>query len=952
MSLEAAINDADRDPTTLDDRGLVPLAEARATLAATTAVDRDNLDAVWAALCSLADGAELATAAAHLDWQMPPRGKANVAFVERYGAGALAWLRTRVGNGVLVNHPWCVLPCVMALDDPGALDLLLDVNGVIADGGSMTAWVFSRPPVPDDHEALAAAALDEVLRWTRLHPDAAYPRLAARARTSARAAAALRALAAKAPTDVAARLAAAGAGELVAELGLPTAVSVDALLADLAAASEQSWPVFHANVDGRLEYFGQRVIAVRARQGDGWAIVFERMQGSDPDMFQIARYAYGPYTTNGLDFDQFHGLDFELGGDDDDAPVFRGSTATGPAGALRIDESIFARHDLRPGLNTEHGSWSARTVAIRAYLAEHPGCYWPPADEALAAAGMPDAEVLFVADAYQHPCYAAADEDEHPWQIGVAESPVMRSLLDAVIARDPARFAPGESNLDWRLHAVCASEFAPPWTEYHVDTSAGFVAAAMRQAAVTVDGRGLMPLAEAEAICAAATSLARGDGRYVGDAWVWDHDRVWAALLSLATAADAAAVFGRLDLADGPRSAATNRALAERYGDGALAIVASRARADGVIAATSPLLRTTVLAVGTAAGFRFVWDTTGWDEAGAAGTPDEQATGLFAAWVTAHPQVGFVELGRLAAGGDAAALSFLQTWGAPQARRVFGWLRGALGEATARELYARAGMIGDLAPAHVLACLDYWAAQAGDAWPRFATGAGPSREYHALRLIAARARGGDDWVVVIERLEGYGRSLAIQRYAYADDLPSGLKPEAAVALAELGYALAERYEPDAADAGLCEAPDYWTKIDGAPAQVARVRAMLRDPAATVWPAPSEAVAAVGRADAEVIVVATAFAHTQGPPADEPAPSATPTYASLAQAIVGRAAAAFVGGASNLDPRAHVRAEDEEGEEAEEDEEGEDEGEEDEEGEGEGEEDEEDEEGAEGAEDDA
>jgi hypothetical protein len=604
-------------------------------------VDRDNLDAVWAALCSLGDGAELATAAAHLDWQMPPRGKANVAFVERYGAGALAWLRTRVGNGVLTNHPWCVLPCVMELDDPGALDLLLDVDGVLADGGSMTAWVFSRAPVPDDRAALDAAALDLVLAWTRRHPDVAYPRLAERARTSARAADALRALAAKAPTDVAARLAAAGEGGLVAALELPTAVSVDAILAELGTASEQSWPVFHANVDGRLEYFGQRVIAVRAPQGDGWAIVFERMQGSDPDMFQIARYAYGPYTTNGLDFDQFHGLDFELAGEDD-APVFRGSIATGPAGALRIDESIFARHDLRPGRNTEHGSWSARAIAIRAYLAEHPGCYWPPADEALGASGLPDGEVLFVADAYQHPCYAAADEDEHPWQIGVAESPVMRSLIDAVIARDPARFEPGDSNLDWRLHAVCASEFALPWTEYHVDTSAGFVAAAMRQAGVAVDDRGLMPLAEAQAICATATSLARGEGRYVGDAWVWDHDRVWAALLSLPTAAAAAAVFGRLDLADGPRSAAANRALAERYGDGALAIVASRARADGVIAAPTPLLRTTVLAVGTPAGFRFVWDTTGWDEAGA-GTPDEQASALFAAWV--HPQVGFVELG-------------------------------------------------------------------------------------------------------------------------------------------------------------------------------------------------------------------------------------------------------------------------------------------------------------------
>ncbi len=171
----------------------MPLAQARAIVAAATAVTRDNLDEVWAALCSLADGAELATAAAHLTWQMPPRGKTNVAFVERYGAGALAWLRTRVGHGVLTNHPWCVLPCVHALDDAGALELLLDVDGVVADGGTMVAWVFERAPVPDDRDALAAAALEEVLTWTRHHPDAAYPVLARRAEAGhARAIAALR----------------------------------------------------------------------------------------------------------------------------------------------------------------------------------------------------------------------------------------------------------------------------------------------------------------------------------------------------------------------------------------------------------------------------------------------------------------------------------------------------------------------------------------------------------------------------------------------------------------------------------------------------------------------------------------------------------------------------------------------------------------------------------------
>ncbi|MBK9036188.1 MAG: hypothetical protein IPL61_33920 [Myxococcales bacterium] len=900
MSLTSALDDDDRTPDRLDDRGLVPLDEARSILAANPAVTRDNLDQVWAALVSLADGAELAAAAAQLEWQMPPRGRDNIALVERYGAGALAWLRTRVGHGVLINHPWCVLPCVMALDDPGALELLLEVDGVIADGGTMVAWVFERPPVPDDHEALAAAALDQVLAWTRTHPDVAYPVLARRARTVPRAAAALRALALRSPSDVGARLAAAGAPELVAELDLATGLTAEAVLAELEDASARSWPTFHAGVDGRLEYFGQRLIGVRAPSGDGWAVVIERMQGSDPDMFMIARYAYGPYAEGGFAFDHRVDLPFELECDEEDAPVFRGAVAQGPAGELRIDESVFARHDLRPGWNTEYGSWSARTIAIRAYLAEHPDAYWPPVADALAAAGLPDGEVVVASQAYEHPSSPGPDGGEQPWHVAVSDAPAIRSLVLALVARDPARFAPGPSNLDWRVHALCESEFVDPWTEHRVDTAAGYLPAAMQEAAVEVDARGLMPLAEARALVATATSLARGDGRYVGARWVWDHDRAWAALLSLETADEAAAVFGRLDLAAGPRAAAENRALVERYGDGALALIAARARPDGVIAATSPLVRATVLAVASSAGFKFVWDLGGWDEPGATGTPDAQATALFGAWVGAHPEVGFVELGRLAAGGDAAAASFLQTWATPQARKVFRWLVAGLDEQRARALYAQIGLSAELVPAHVLACLDYWAAQAGDAWPRFVTGVGPSREYHALRLIGARVAGGDDWIVVLERLEGYAHYLKVQRYVYADDLPSGMQAGHARALADVASGLHQQVTPTDADAALIEAPDYWTRIDGAPAQVALARGLIAAAPARVWADPAEVVAALGR-PAEVIVAMTAFAHTEG----TPLPSQTACFRSLAEAIVARDPARFTPGDSNLAPLAHV-----------------------------------------------
>ena len=62
----------------------------------------------------------------------------------------------------------------------------------------------------------------------------------------------------------------------------------------------------------------------------------------------------------------------------------------------------------------------------------------------------------------------------------------------------------------------------------------------------------------------------------------------------------------------------------------------------------------------------------------------------------------------------------------------------------------------------------------------------------------------------------YGRTLRVQRYAYADDLPSGLCAGAKVELAELAGELAELETFDEADTVLCEAPDYWTARDGAP----------------------------------------------------------------------------------------------------------------------------------------
>src|SRR5437868_13585229 len=111
--VESALDDANVEGR--DARGLMPIARAREVLGAANAVTRDTLDEIWAAMVSLATPEELVSASRHLDWQHPVRGMENLALVERYGAGALGWLASRAKDGVLINHPWCVVPSLLSL---------------------------------------------------------------------------------------------------------------------------------------------------------------------------------------------------------------------------------------------------------------------------------------------------------------------------------------------------------------------------------------------------------------------------------------------------------------------------------------------------------------------------------------------------------------------------------------------------------------------------------------------------------------------------------------------------------------------------------------------------------------------------------------------------------------------------------------------------------------------
>ncbi len=88
-----------------DERGLVPLDEAREIVARWDVETVKEADRLWAALLSLESGVELAERAQRFDWGFQVRGRENIALVDRYGAELLEWLKTRVRSGTIYDEP-------------------------------------------------------------------------------------------------------------------------------------------------------------------------------------------------------------------------------------------------------------------------------------------------------------------------------------------------------------------------------------------------------------------------------------------------------------------------------------------------------------------------------------------------------------------------------------------------------------------------------------------------------------------------------------------------------------------------------------------------------------------------------------------------------------------------------------------------------------------------------
>jgi hypothetical protein len=223
-----------------------------------------------------------------------------------------------------------------------------------------------------------------------------------------------------------------------------------------------------------------------------------------------------------------------------------------------------------------------------------------------------------------------------------------------------------------------------------------FLQAALRDADVTeLDPRGLMPLDEARAIVADATTFTRDVA-----------DRVWAALLSLGDAAEACREAGRLTWDFHVRGMG-NLALVERYGDGILPWLASRV--DGGTLRNVPwCVLPCLLALPTEGALRVALTASRVDARLAHEQDGAEADehDVAADWIDHHPGVGLPLLARWAEAGEPRAEAVLRDRAAALGGVVREILVDALGELDAARIVQRFELPSGELPPDVQAALD------------------------------------------------------------------------------------------------------------------------------------------------------------------------------------------------------------------------------------------------------
>jgi hypothetical protein len=241
----------------------------------------------------------------------------------------------------------------------------------------------------------------------------------------------------------------------------------------------------------------------------------------------------------------------------------------------------------------------------------------------------------------------------------------------------------------------------------------------------------------------------------------------------------------------------------------------------------------------------------------------------------------------------------------------------------------------------ILAVLDESAKDpAPQSWPKFATGIEDdpaTLEYHALRLIAARSKRGEDWGVVIERVTGSfspWEPARVEQFLYGSRVrDKGLAGERKLDLVldqvpdhqngeTLGLSLdGVTIGGPAGDVQLSDAfgrthelkPGLGCEYEGDAGFNLRLRGYLAVHPRAFWEPAESAIAALRIPDPVVFVDTDAFAHVVGGTYKRPkkgatwtgVPSKSKTYESLAAAIVKRDGKWFDPGEPNVDWRLHA-----------------------------------------------
>jgi len=474
--LETAIRNAGLDA--LDDRGLMPMVEARALVMGAVEFRKGggrmvegqwvlDSDRLWGALLSLDSAAEFVREATRIQWFFHPRDPYNLSAYERYGNDIVPWLGSFLQpDGVLVNVPWCVVAHLLAVGTEEAFEIVWQVRA-IDERVDPTAWpgpfavdspgdidATEQTPEPvQAPEGYTREAMVLLLTWLDRHASLGFALLADKAHDGdERGAKVLKAMAQGNPGEIFDLVASARGEtwtrEVFAQIGAAAELDAAAILAQLDGAEQ--WPELCSSA-GQPAYLGIRLSALRA-SGDDWAIMFERIEGSDAENLAVQLFAYGSRVAPGRvpNGHRSLGLSFERQADGEMRVV-------GPAGEVCLSASQIADQKLDASLACANsGSPPEATLAARAYLDAHPGAFWHDGQALREAAGMAEAELMVCCDSFEHVVRMAAPGER--WRGKPSESAVFGSLAAALVARDASLFAPGRANLDWRAHCEPAGQ--------------------------------------------------------------------------------------------------------------------------------------------------------------------------------------------------------------------------------------------------------------------------------------------------------------------------------------------------------------------------------------------------------------------------------------------------------------------------------------------------------------